>query len=69
MREKDVEMIRPYELICIMIDSEGLVILVSSTHSGFYNLSFSFAFEFPELSGKTFDGDFQFRLSFLIMSG
>lgn len=55
--------------ILYLVNSEGLLLLVSSIPSGSYNLSMSSSVGFPEIGGDRFDGDLQFIFSLHIMSG
>ena len=52
-----------------LVNSGGLVLLVSSIPFGSYNLSASSSTGFPELCREGFDGDFPFRHSLSIVSG
>ena len=52
-----------------LVNSGGLVLLVSSIPFGSYNLSTSSSTGFPELCREGFDGDFPFRHSLSIVSG
>ena len=44
-----------------LVDSEGLVLLVTYTHSVFHILSTSFSEGLPEHSGEGLNGDIPFR--------